>query len=232
MPCPGTFGGCSGEPNRLVRFYYSGDTEDLKIVIEHALQKTTYQKMALIGFSIGGNMTLKYLGEQGENIPSKIKTAVTLSVPCDLASAAKTLALPRNKFYMARFLRLFRRKLQAKAHLKSPALNLDGFHHIKTFHDFDNRYTAPIHGFKSALDYYQKSSSKAYLSQIKIPTLLLNAQDDPFLSPQCFPFEETKDLEHFSLEAPPWGGHVGFVSFNEKGEYWSEQRTLNFLEHF
>jgi hypothetical protein len=225
------FRGCSGEPNRLIRSYNSGDTRDLDWVVEHALAHArSYEAIALVGFSVGGNITLKYFGEKEATLNSRIKGAVAFSVPCDLASSANHLALVQNKIYMKRFLKLLREKLAAKAHLAAPELSLKGYANIKNFWDYDERYTAPLHGFQSAAHYYEKSSSKNFLAKISIPSLLISAKDDPFLTPQCFPFDEARANHHFFLETPDQGGHVGFMAFNRAHLYWSEKRAVQFLQ--
>ena len=223
------FRGCSGEPNRLVRFYHSGDTADVETVIEHVLKTASYSEIALIGFRMGGNVTLKYLGERGDSIHSVIRKAVAISVPCDLAASARELARPINKIYMKRFLRMLHQKVKQKAERFPGKISVEGFSNIKTFQEFDDRYTAPLHGFKDARDYWEKASSKPYLPEITIPTLLINAGNDPFLAPQCFPIEEARRNPRFFLEIPSSGGHVGFIVFNSEGTYWSEQRTVAFL---
>ncbi|RMF60073.1 MAG: alpha/beta fold hydrolase, partial [Calditrichaeota bacterium] len=186
------FRGCSGEPNRLVRSYHSGDTDDLETVIHHAQAKRQWDQIALIGFSMGGNITLKYLGEREKNHPKEIAGVVTLSVPVDLESSAYQLARGVNRIYMIRFLRMLRKKIQIKSQLFPDLISLDGFEQIKSFKEFDDRYTAPIHGFKDAKDYWTQSSSKQFIPSITVPTLLINAKNDPFLSPECYPIHEAE----------------------------------------
>lgn len=224
------FRNCSGEPNRKPGAYHSGATHDLETVIQHILRGGNYRELALIGFSLGGNLVLKYLGEQGAAVPPEITKAVAFSVPCDLASAAAQMGRPENRLYLKRFLLMLKQKLEAKMKRFPDRISLESFDEIKDFHDFDGRYTAPLHGFSSAEDYWEKSSSKPHLTNISIPTLVVNAQDDPFLSPLCFPVREAYRNPNLYLEMPARGGHVGFVSFHHNGEYWSEQRAARFLE--
>ena len=224
------FRGCSGEPNYQMRSYHSGVTEDLEYIIQYILKNYQYQKISLVGFSLGGNLILKYLGEKGMSLPSFIKTAVTISTPCDLQSSAIRLAQKENQIYMKRFLK----KLYKKIYIKEKERNLvfpRPFSTIKNFKDFDDFYTAPIHGFKDAMDYWAKCSSRFFIPSIAIPTLLINAQNDPFLGPESFPSEITQDHDCFFLETPQSGGHMGFVTFGQN-EYWHETRTLSFIsEH-
>jgi predicted alpha/beta-fold hydrolase len=222
--------GCGGEMNRLPRFYHSGATEDLRAVVRHLLEQRGYASLALVGFSLGGNMTLKYLGEEGEEIDERISGAVAFSVPCDLEASADRLALPVNRIYMHRFLRSLRDKIERKREKMPEALPNVDFRTIRTFHDFDEHYTAPLHGFLGARDYWNRCSSRQFVERISVPTLLVNALDDPFLSPECMPVEEAARSPWLSLERPRSGGHVGFVRFDRMGEYWSDARAVAFLQ--
>ncbi|HSZ26271.1 MAG TPA: alpha/beta fold hydrolase [Cytophagaceae bacterium] len=224
--------GCSGEINRNFRFYHSGESADLHLVIQEIFSKMTYESIGLVGFSIGGNITLKYLGEQQNNLFPFIKAAVTFSVPCDLKAGATHMAGRQSKFYMNRFLHNLHKKVLAKSIQFPDLINDKDFYKIKNFIDFDERYTAPIHGFKDANDYYTKCSSVNYLSGIKIPTLLVNALNDPFLTEKCFPFEQAKSNSCLFLETPEHGGHCGFYEYHKNGNYWSDNRTLAFFEQY
>lgn len=224
------FRGCSGEMNRKPQFYHSGASYDLDTVIQHVLDRFGYQHLALVGFSMGGNMTLKYLGERAENIPHILRAAVAISVPCELVSSARKMDTRlSNRLYLYRFLRMLRKKVEAKARLFPEALDPAPLRWIRSFRQFDDLYTAPLHGFKDALDYWQKASAKPLLAFITVPTLLLNALDDPFLTPECFPFKEAGANPYLYLQAPRHGGHVGFVQWKSRGEYWSEERAIQFV---
>jgi len=223
------FRGCSGEPNLKLRMYHSGETEDLHTVISHVAASGMYDELALVGFSLGGNAILKYLGEQGDRKSPLIKQAVTISVPCDLKACSVRLEEFRNRPYLRRFLRMLHEKIRVKALMMPESISDIGYERIRTLKDFDDRYTAPMHGFKDADDYYEKASCRQFLPTISIPTLLINAADDPFLSASCFPIEEAKSNIHLFLEIPEHGGHVGFMAFNNDGEYWSETRAIVFL---
>jgi uncharacterized protein len=223
------FRACSGEPNRKLRMYHSGDTEDLDTVISHVTSTGRYVQLALVGFSLGGNVVLKYLGERGQGVLSLIAAAVAISVPCDLSACSDRLEEFRNRLYLKRFLKLLRKKIQAKSQIMPELINDVGYELIKTLKEFDDRYTAAIHGFRDANDYYEKASCLRFLPNIAIPTLLVNAADDPFLSTTCFPTEQAKANPRFFLEIAPHGGHVGFLAFNDQGEYWSEARAVSFL---
>jgi hypothetical protein len=223
--------GCSGEPNKTVRSYHSGITEDLAAVVQHVNHGRKYHTIGLVGFSLGGNLTLKYLGEQGPEINEAVIGAVTCSVPCDLASGAEEMAKPSNKIYMKRFTRMLHEKIEAKMRIMPERISDEGYNLIKTFKDFDDRYTAPLNGFRDAQDYYDRASCKQFIPKIRIPTLLVNAKNDPFLSDECYPLREAEANSNFFLEMPRSGGHVGFIAFNKRQEYWFESRAVSFLNN-
>ena len=224
--------GCSGEPNKKLRSYHSGASEDLQAVIQHVIADQEYSSIALVGFSLGGNMTFKYLGERGQEVNPAIVRAVACSVPCDLASGAEKMARFSNKFYMKRFTRMLHEKIKAKMRIMPGRISDEGYQQIKTFKEFDDRYTAPINGFRDADDYYRQASCKQFLPNLAIPSLLVNANNDPFLAEPCYPIEEAEANPNFFLEMPDSGGHVGFISFNKKKEYWFESRVVSFLNEF
>jgi predicted alpha/beta-fold hydrolase len=221
--------GCSGEPNRLFRSYHSGATEDLDAVLQHALTRG-HAAVGLVGFSLGGNLTLKYLGERGDAVDARVAGAVAFSVPCDLASSAVKLARPENLAYMRRFMLSLTGKLAAKRTRFPGRLPDVDVSKMRTFAAFDGYYTAPAHGFASAEDYWRRASSRPFIPGIRRPTLLINAQDDPFLTPACVPEEEARDHPHFHLLTPRWGGHVGFMQDRLDGAYWSEEVATAFME--
>ena len=221
---------CGSKMNKQLRFYHSGDTEDIDTIVRYALSKNIYESIYLIGFSMGGNISLKYLGEKGEELDSKVKAAVTFSVPLDLIGSSRSLSKWWNRFYMRRFLRSLRKKVEAKAPLYPDQLSLENFDTIKNFKGFDNQFTAPIHGFRDAFDYWKKSSSLHYLENVKIPVLIVNAQNDSFLSPTCFPYDIAERSTFIHLEAPLSGGHVGFWSL--ESVLWTEKRAVEFLEKY
>jgi len=219
--------GCSGEINCLPRFYHHGATEDIAAVIDHVIQKK-YSQIALVGFSMGGSMTLKYLGERKDKVAPEIKSAAVFSVPCDLGASARELDKPEKKFYLNRFLKKLEKKIRAKSILFPELISTEGFEKIKTFREFDNRYTAPLHGFANADDFYTKASSGQYIASIELPTLIVNALNDPFLPDECYPYDVAKTHNHVHLETPQRGGHVGF-SLAGKAESWMEMRAFEFI---
>ncbi len=221
------FRGCGPDLNRLARFYHSGETGDLAAVITHAA--AGYEHLALIGFSLGGNMTLKYLGEAPPH--PAIAAAVAISAPVDLAASARMLDQRRgNRIYLRRFLKTLVAKVEAKAIHFPIQLDTVGINRIRTFQEFDDRYTSRLHGFRDAADYWAKSSARFFLRKIALPTLLLNARDDPFLPPECFPMTEAEANPSLFLEAPLHGGHVGFLeSADRRKSSWAERRAVEFL---
>ncbi len=223
--------GCSGEDNLLLPTYHSGKTEDVNFVINYLLEHYNYENIAIVGYSLGGNLTLKYMGEYANTLSFVVKTAIAISVPVDLASSDTQLSRAENKIYMERFLRSLRKKIKDKA-TKFPhyKVDLEKLKTAKNFRDFDEIYTAPVFGFKDSEDYWQQASSKPYLSKIKKPTLLITALDDPFLAPPCYPYEEAENSEMFFLEVSKYGGHCGFNSSLLKKQRWLESRIIEFIK--
>lgn len=223
------FRGCSGEPNRRFRLYHNGAIDDLHTVVTHAA--SSYKNIFLIGFSMGGNMTLLYLGKQVQTVPESVKGSVTFSVPCDLTDSSIALGRKENTLYMKRFLKLLHEKVRAKQAQFPQDIDDQNYCRLKTFKDFDGRYTAPIHGFDSAEDYWEKCSCRPWLTQVKVPSLIVNSLDDPFLEEGCYPVEECASNPNMTLEITRDGGHVGFVTRNQEGRYWSEERAIKFIRH-
>lgn len=226
--CAWNLRGCSGEPNRRAATYHSGKTEDLARVVEHVIEQD-YTTVGLVGFSLGGNLTLKYLGERGGAVDARIRGAAAFSVPVDLQASSHQINRLTNWHYRQYFLQSLRRKIRQKADQHPETIRTEPLRHIRTLRAFDDAYTAPLNGFRDADTYYRAASSQSVLADITRPTLLINAANDPFLSASCYPTEQAADHPHLSLEVPASGGHVGFVSFNETGAYWSERRAASFL---
>lgn len=221
------FRGCSGEPNRLPRSYHSGETADLEYVLTLLRQREANTPLAAVGFSLGGNVLLKWLGEAGAQ--SGLQAAVAVSVPFSLAIAADRLDRGVSRLYQAYLLHRLRRSVRAKqAHMTLP-IQMDSLPQLDSFRRFDNAVTAPLHGFAGVDDYYARASSKAFLSQIVCPTLILQAQDDPFMTPEILP-HATELSPAVCLELSRTGGHVGFIGGRlGRPEYWLEQRIPTFL---
>jgi predicted alpha/beta-fold hydrolase len=220
------FRSCGCEMNRLARFYHSGDTSDLDELIQFVAPE--YSRISLVGVSLGGNVTLKYLGER---IPHpSIIAAVAISVPVDLRASAFALDHRwSNRIYLNRFIKLLVAKIEKKAISFPDQFDVRGIRSVRQFRQFDDRYTAPIHGFRDAADYWKQSSSLRYLRGINVPTLLLNARDDPFLTRESFPYSDARENADLFLETPESGGHVGFIDLANGIERWCERRAVEFL---
>lgn len=217
--------GCSGTPNLSYDSYNAGRTDDLDAIVKSILQMDKYQEIALIGFSLGGNMLLKYLGER-ESLPKEIKKAVAISTPLSLRGSLEALNQFENWVYRFSFLTDLREKYKIKM-LQFPEKAVVDYKKIDSLLAFDTIYTAPAHGYKDAYEYYEKNSSLQFLPNIKIPVYILNAKNDSFLSMECYPVELASNMKNFYLETPEYGGHVGFHKTNQL--YYSEERTLGFL---
>lgn len=223
------FRGCSGEPNLKYRSYHSGATDDLEDVINHIISTKHYSEICIKGVSLGGNLALKYLGERSI-IPKQIKAVIGVSVPCSLQESAKELHRFKNILFHDRFKKYLVNRLKLKQKQFSDILSIEEIKSIKTLTDFDEVYTSKAHGFIDTSDYYKKSSCLQFLPNIKIPVLIINALNDSFLSPECYPIKEAKANPNLFLEMPKYGGHVGF--YDKKNIYYNEQRALEFFtEH-
>ena len=218
------FRGCSGEINRLPRAYHSGDSAEIDWILRRLKARDLHRGIYTIGVSLGGNMLLKWLGEAGREAGAIVERAAAVSAPVDLRAAASVLDVGhRRALYTGRFLRSLRRKVLAKIETHRLDIDAAAVRRCATFREIDDLYTAPIHGFKDADDYWTKSSSKPWLNQIQIPTLLINARNDPFLPASALPHDGEVSAS-VNLEFPNLGGHVGFVSGSFPG-------SLDWLPH-
>lgn len=222
------FRGCSGEPNLLPRSYHIGDTADLRQVVHHVLNRGVHRQVALSGFSLGGNVILKFLGEDPDAVPREICAAAVFSVPCDIATANVEIDKWKNRLYRWRFMRSLNAKMRRKAELWPDLVKMPPAK-PSHFRDFDNYFTAPLHGFADAHDYWTRCGSIRFIPHIRVPALMVNAQDDTFLSPACYPVGIAEKHPLFYLETPAYGGHVGFVTSSQDGVYWSERRAWKFI---
>jgi predicted alpha/beta-fold hydrolase len=221
------FRGCSGEPNRLPRTYHSGDTGDLQEVVRH-LRARGQPVAAVVGYSLGGNVLLKWLGEQRER--TGIAAAVAISVPFRLDAAARRMDQGGSRLYRRYLLRRLAASYHRKwRHRPSPLGDLDA-HGLRSFWDFDDRITAPLNGFLDVHDYYRRSSSHAYLRHIRVPTRIIHARDDPFMFADTPPSpDEVSDQVELLITRR--GGHVGFVGgrLPWRPEYWLDRQITAFL---
>jgi hypothetical protein len=222
------FRSCSGELNRRRRMYHSGETDDLGFVLNELISRNYYRDIVPVGFSLGGNVALKYAGEQGLAISPVIKKVVGVSVPMELASCSLAIERRSNYVYIKTFMNSLKRKFKAKQKIY-PDIDARRIFQARGFSDFDDAFTAPVHGFESAQDYWAKASSRQFLPRIAVPALIINARDDSFLSDQAYPYEEVRRNPHLHLLTPRFGGHVGFHQKHPRGYYWTEEQILSFV---
>ena len=224
--------GCSGEMNKSIKYYHSGATDDLDDVIKHVVKNYPYTEIYLVGFSLGGNLVLKYMGENSSALHSNIKLAVAVSAPVCLKTSSHKLKKGFNKVYTRNFLTTLKRKVLAKEKkLLDSGFNLKKVKQAADLPQFDDCFTGPVHGFLNADDYYEKCSSKKFLKEILKPTLIINAKNDPFLSPECFPYEEVKNNKNIVFIAAERGGHVGFKNFIWEKSKGIETIITTFIKH-
>ena len=218
--------GCGAQLNRKAIFYHSGATYDLDTIVRYA--SPGYTEIALIGFSLGGNLTLKYLGEKRDRDP-KIKRGVAISVPLDLGGACDQISRSAFGVYTRRFLKSLQLKIEKKSSLFPDEFPVEKFASIRSLRDFDNTFTGPLHGFQDAEEYYRINSALQFLPGIEVPSLVLNAQNDPFLSPSCYPTQLAQQLDQVHFEFPIHGGHVGFMRSDSGQPFYSETRAVEFI---
>ncbi|WP_353110295.1 hydrolase [Salinisphaera dokdonensis] len=218
----------AAEPNRLPRSYHSGDTEDLHTVVSHVRARFPRAALAAVGYSLGGNVLLKYLGEQGRE--SALTCATAVSVPYDLKRCAEAIQEGLSRFYQAHLINGLREAYENKFKVIEAPEPRPDLRELRSFFAFDNAITAPLNGFRDAEDYYARSSSGPFLKHIRTPTLVIHAEDDPFMAPDIIP-DESMLSAAVRLEVSRHGGHVGFVSGGRYGVpvYWLEQRIPAWL---
>lgn len=227
------FRSCSGELNRGDRLYHSGETDDTRFVIRTLRTRFPEQRLGVVGFSLGGNVLVKYLGEEATGSRAEdmgVTAAAAVSVPYDLAAGARHMERGIARLYARRLLRSLQRKVRARAAELGHRVDLTRALRARTFRDFDDAATAPLHGFRNADDYYARASSAAWVSGVRVPTLLVHADDDPFLPAEAIP--------RAAAAANPWidarfsarGGHVGFVAGSPwRRRYWAEAQVAAFM---
>lgn len=227
------FRGSSGKMNRLPRSYHSGDTADAKAWLESLQQRYPENPLFAIGYSLGGNMLLKLLGEWAES--TRLQAAVSVSAPLQLDICSRQMNQGFARFYQYILLKELKRSLLQKYQYFDMAaligISETQVRQLKSFYEFDNVYTGPVHGFSSADDYYQQCSAKQYLAAIATPTLIIHALDDPFMPPDILP-DKDSIADCIQLEVSQHGGHLGFVSGHLfKPQYWLEQRIISYFQN-
>lgn len=219
---------CSGEMNLAPILYHHGATYDLQTVLDHVESHHSYDAYLLCGISMGGAQTLKYLGEKGIALNSKIKKAAVYSTPCNLPDSAATLKEKGNAFYSNRFLKKLKAKMTLKGQQYPDLVDLERLVEVNDFDTFDTEFTAKVHGFKDAADFYKTVSADNSMQHIQIPTLVINALNDPLLKDRCYPVSLAERHPHIFLEMPKRGGHTGFSVAGQEFT-WAEYRFLEFL---
>jgi hypothetical protein len=225
------FRSCSGELNRRPRFYHSGDTGDLDAIVRLLVEREPRLRLGIVGVSLGGNVLLKWLGEQGDDVPVGVKAAAGISVPFDLTPCAYVLDRGfAKRLYTANFMRTMRRKVADKARVYPGFVDLAATRRARTFAVYDTVVTAPLSGFADAQDYWRRASCRPYLGRVARPALVINAADDPFVPPEALPMP-TELPPHVQLVVTPRGGHVGFLEgrWPWRVGAWAERRALDFL---
>jgi predicted alpha/beta-fold hydrolase len=222
------FRGCSGDANRLPRGYHSGDTEDAAFIVQYIIKKYPSVPIAGVGISVGGNVLLKWMGETGSSNP--LIAAVAVSVPFELAAVADRFMLGASRIYQWRLLSRIKNDMFLKFKNIDCPFDIHILNRIENFWEFDDKITAPIHGFKDVHEYYRHSSSKQYLKNIAVPTLIIHSRDDPFMRPETIPTQEEL-APCIQLDLTERGGHVGFIYGNVPGvaRFWLEERIPEFL---
>jgi hypothetical protein len=224
------FRGCGGESNKLPRAYHSGDAAEIDWILRRLKRENPQCEIYVVGVSLGGNMLLKWLGEQADAACAIVNGAVAVSAPVDLPAAAALLDFGyRRAIYTRRFLRSLKGKVLAKISQHGLDIAPITMHDCSTFRQFDDIYTAPIHGFKDADDYWARASSKPWLKNICVRTLMINAQNDPFLPASALPRDDEVSAS-VTLDFPNYGGHVGFVSGSFPGSLdWLSRSIFQFF---
>lgn len=221
---------CSGEINRTARFYHSGATDDVTLVLAKLAEWFPNSRRGLIGFSLGANLTLKFMGERRNEGRDWVAAAVAVSPPFDMAKSSDLLAHGFNRLYVHYFLSTLRPKIRAKAELLEPLVDMDKLLAARTFREFDNAGTAPLSGFRDADDYYEKCSTAQFLPQIQVPTLVLRALDDPLFAPDDVPYDALGANPCLTAGITPSGGHMGFVEgWPGRFNCWAEQEATRYL---
>jgi hypothetical protein len=222
-----SFRGCGLKPNLQLRSYNCGFTDDLRYLID--LYKSDYQEIFLVGFSVGGNLCIKYLGEAPHLVPHNIKAAITISSPLDLEHTANQLTKGTNKIYLNYFLRSFKARLKIKQKIYPNILGKNFFKGIRNFEDYDNRFTAPWFNYRNAQEYWNEASSLRFLPQVTKPLLFISAIDDPFFAGANLPTGQALENKYLQVETVEQGGHVGFLERLMPLSSWLENRILRYL---
>jgi predicted alpha/beta-fold hydrolase len=225
------FRSCGGDMNRAARYYHSGETGDLALVLDHLGRQTPPSRLGAVGFSLGGNVLIKYLGEEGGGATRRLRTGAAISVPYDLGACADHMSHGAGRIYAGFFLRSLRKKVIAKEIMLAGVCDVPRVLQARTVREFDDRLTAPLHGFADAEDYYRRSSAAQFLPAVAVPTLLVHAMDDPIALSSAIPDDVIRANPAISADFPETGGHVGFVGGPGPWAptFWAENRVAHYL---
>jgi len=219
----------TGEINNKLQAFHSGWTKDLRAVVKRIEQEQFYESICIVGFSMGGNISLKYAGEEGANISPLVKAVVAFSVPLHLRSGVSRIDAPENKMYSQRFLRRLKELIRNK-HAQFPnAFDLESVEQAETLRELDVRFSCPIYGYATPEEFYDDIGALRLLQDIQVPSLLVSSRNDPFLASESLPIDLAKELKHFTLQVTKNGGHVGFGRKCGKGTIWSEKTAMAFI---
>lgn len=222
---------CSGQMNKAKHFYHAASIDDLDHVIDFAIENFHYERVYLVGFSLGGNVVAYYMGAKGDKIRSEIHGGTIFSSTIHLESTAKLMSVnPISKAYAESFLLTMRQKVVQKHEIIGLDLNIEAVRKAKNFIEFDDQVTAPLLGFQSAWDYYRFASATNHLQDVKVPFLIIQSKDDPFLGVGSYPIKKAARSKYVYLEITESGGHCGFMNYTPKLEFWSEKRALEFIK--
>ena len=227
--CALNYRSCSGEMNRTMTMYHSGFTMDLNMVVNKLAKD--YEEIHLIGYSLGGNMNLKYTTDVEYPLHSKIKSVVSVSAPIDLAGSSKRISSWYNYQYQYNFLQSLNAKMRLKATIHPECIDMNDIKKVKTLIDFDEYFTGPLHGFDGAQDYYRNCNALQFLEAVTLPTLLISSEDDPFLTKGCIPKKIAEFSKDLHLIATKYGGHVGFTTISSDYN-WLDYKILEFIRSF
>lgn len=225
--CALNYRSCSGEMNHTKTMYHSGFTDDLHMIVDDMSKK--YEEIFLVGFSLGGNMNLKYTTDEVYPIKDTIKGVISVSAPIDLEASSKRISSWYNYQYQYNFLKTLKEKMRIKAHMHPEVININDLDKVKTLIDFDEYFTGPLHDFAGAKGYYNHCNALQYLDNVTVPTLLISSEDDPFLTESCIPKNIAKSNKDLYLLATKYGGHVGFTTFGSEF-YWLDYKILEFVK--
>jgi hypothetical protein len=218
---------CSGELNRAFRLYNHGEIGDIETVLNHALARKNYEQVALIGFSMGGNITLKFAAER---CPPSVSQVIAFSSPLDMRTSTAILNYPSRWIYKKYFEKGITPKVEMKARLFPDKLSIEEVNAAKTWEEQQALFFIRINGYASLDDFYEKGSAGNFIHKLQIPTLIVQAQNDPLLTPPCFPYQLAENHPFIHLETPRIGGHCGFMLAHDREYSWAEYRALAFTK--